>query len=258
MLGYWGPHIGFYGGVDYGFGYDGIGYEGGYWKDGSFFYNSAVNNLTNVAVTNVYSKPVAIDRTRNASFNGGMDGTTAKATPEQLAAQWEHHIAATPEQTRHAEAASKDPALSLSRNHGHPAVAATATRRAIQRSWSCGRPDWTSQQKRRPRTPQRSATQSPFRPKWRTTDFLHHRGRPWRQQVPVRMKISRCLGRSLLERQNVKLIAKRHNTPHRRRSQPTTQPQTAKLVAQPLRPATDGDQTMTSDKVPMSAWSADC
>jgi len=124
-LGYWGPHIGFYGGVDYGFGYDGTGYEGGHWKDCSFFYNGAVNNLTNVAVTNIYSKPVAIDRRSNASFNGAMGGTTANATPEQLAAQWEHHVAATPEQTQHAEAASKDPALSLSRNHGHPAVAAT-------------------------------------------------------------------------------------------------------------------------------------
>jgi hypothetical protein len=124
-VGYWGPHIGFYGGVDYGFGYNGTGYEGGYWKDGRFFYNSSVNNIANVSVTNVYSNPVAIDRTSNASFNGGMRGTTAKATAEQLAAEWEHHIAATPEQTRHAEAALKDPALSLSRNHGRPAIAAT-------------------------------------------------------------------------------------------------------------------------------------
>jgi hypothetical protein len=84
-----------------------------------------VNNLTNVAVTNIYSKPVALDRTSKTSFNAGMGGTTANATPEQLAAQWEHHVAATPEQIQHAEAASKDPALSLSRNHGYPAVAAT-------------------------------------------------------------------------------------------------------------------------------------
>ena len=28
--GYWGPHIGFYGGVNYGFGYVGVGYEGGH------------------------------------------------------------------------------------------------------------------------------------------------------------------------------------------------------------------------------------
>ena len=43
--GYWGPHIGFYGGVAYGFGYTGDGYEGGYWRDGNFFYNRSVNNV---------------------------------------------------------------------------------------------------------------------------------------------------------------------------------------------------------------------
>ena len=37
--GYWGPHIGYYGGVDYGFGYVGIGYQGGYWGGGHFNYN---------------------------------------------------------------------------------------------------------------------------------------------------------------------------------------------------------------------------
>ena len=29
--GYWGPEVGFYGGVDYGFGYPGVGFYGGYW-----------------------------------------------------------------------------------------------------------------------------------------------------------------------------------------------------------------------------------
>ena len=38
--GYWGPHIGFYGGVNYGFGYTGGGYEGGYWNNGAFFYTA--------------------------------------------------------------------------------------------------------------------------------------------------------------------------------------------------------------------------
>ncbi len=33
--GYWGLHIGFYGGVNYGFGYSGRGYEGGYWNHGA-------------------------------------------------------------------------------------------------------------------------------------------------------------------------------------------------------------------------------
>ena len=49
--GYWGPHIGFYGGVNYGFGYGGVGYEGGYWNNGQFAYNRSVNNISNVHVS---------------------------------------------------------------------------------------------------------------------------------------------------------------------------------------------------------------
>jgi hypothetical protein len=45
---YWAPEVGFYGGIDYGFGYTGYGYEGGYWNNGTFFYNSAVNNISNL------------------------------------------------------------------------------------------------------------------------------------------------------------------------------------------------------------------
>ena len=35
--GYWGPRDGFYGGINYGFGYAGFGYEGGRWENGEFF-----------------------------------------------------------------------------------------------------------------------------------------------------------------------------------------------------------------------------
>ena len=59
--GYWGPHIGFYGGVNYGFGYGGIGYEGGRWDNGVFAYNRTVNNFGGVTITNVYEKTVIID-----------------------------------------------------------------------------------------------------------------------------------------------------------------------------------------------------
>ena len=44
--GYWGPTVGFYGGINYGFGYWGGGYGGGRWDGGHFFYNSSVNNLS--------------------------------------------------------------------------------------------------------------------------------------------------------------------------------------------------------------------
>ena len=43
--GYWAAEVGFYGGIDYGYGYAGDGYQGGRWENGVFFYNRAVNNL---------------------------------------------------------------------------------------------------------------------------------------------------------------------------------------------------------------------
>ena len=124
--GYWGPQIGFYGGVAYGFGYDGVGYEGGYWRGGAFYYNHTVNNFGGVHVINVYNKTVVVNNVTNVSYNGGAHGTTARATPEQIAAGRERHFPATAEQTRHAEASAHDPALSLNNNHGHPTIAATA------------------------------------------------------------------------------------------------------------------------------------
>ena len=94
--GYWGPQIGFYGGVSYGFGYDGVGYEGGYWRDGAFFYNRSVNNISNVSITNVYNKTVVVNNVTNVSYNGGTGGTTAQPTPHQIATANEHHVAAKP------------------------------------------------------------------------------------------------------------------------------------------------------------------
>ena len=124
--GYWAPEVGFYGGIDYGFGYAGYGYEGGYWNNGTFFYNTAVNNISNVSITNVYRKLV-VDRNRTRiSYNGGPGGVRARPTPAQLAVARERHVPATAEQRRHVEAAAKNPAMALAQNHGHPAIAATS------------------------------------------------------------------------------------------------------------------------------------
>ena len=43
--GFWGPEVGFYGGISYGFGYFGVGFVGGRWDGGHFFYNRAVLNV---------------------------------------------------------------------------------------------------------------------------------------------------------------------------------------------------------------------
>jgi hypothetical protein len=125
--GYWGREVGFYGGIDYGFGYSGDGYYGGHWDHGAFFYNRAVNNITNVRITNVYSQTVVVKNAVNrASFNGGNGGTATRPTPQQENFARERHVEATPAQRQHVEAASKDRALFSKQNHGEPAVAATA------------------------------------------------------------------------------------------------------------------------------------
>jgi hypothetical protein len=125
--GYWGPEVGFYGGIDYGYGYTGIGYEGGYWGHGAFYYNRSVNNITNVHVTNVYNKTVVNNVTvNNVSYNGGPGGTNVRPTQAQMAAARARHTPPTAMQAQHEQAARADRSQFASVNHGKPGVAATA------------------------------------------------------------------------------------------------------------------------------------
>jgi WXXGXW repeat (2 copies) len=131
--GYWGREVGFYGGIDYGFGYTGEGYYGGRWDHGVFFYNRTVNNFTNARITNVYNQTVVINNNvRRVSFNGGNGGIQARPTPQQEAFARERHIEATPVQRQHTEIAGKDRSLFSKQNHGEPAVAATSRPGVLQ------------------------------------------------------------------------------------------------------------------------------
>jgi hypothetical protein len=124
--GYWGPHIGFYGGISYGFGYTGSGFFGGRWNDGVFFYNRSVNNVTNVRITNVYNETVVNNVTNNrVSFNGGAGGIAAKPTAEEELAAKETHEQPTPQQIHNVRAASLNEGSFASVNRGKPLVAAT-------------------------------------------------------------------------------------------------------------------------------------
>jgi hypothetical protein len=106
--GYWGPHVGFYGGIVYGFGYFGIGFEGGRWDNGHFFYNRSVNNVNVTVIHNVYNTMVIHNTTVDrVSFNGGNGGITALPTEEEEAAANERHIARLDVQTQHMEAATR-------------------------------------------------------------------------------------------------------------------------------------------------------
>src|ERR1700722_12728274 len=124
--GYWGPQVGFYGGVNYGFGYGGRGYEGGYWQGGHLFYNRAVVNIGSTHITNVYNKTVVnnISVTR-VSFNGGNGGVRAQATAAEEAAARGRHIEETSAQRSQVQTARGNPELRAGSNHGHPPVAAT-------------------------------------------------------------------------------------------------------------------------------------
>jgi hypothetical protein len=125
--GYWGPHIGFYGGVNYGFGYGGIGYEGGRWVNGAFAYNRTVNNFGGVTITNVYEKTVVVaPGASRVSFNGGSGGITLRATAEEEAAGHEQHVAAIPAQLEQERTAGSNRALLASENRGQPPIAATS------------------------------------------------------------------------------------------------------------------------------------
>jgi len=124
--GYWGPEVGFYGGINYGFGYWGGGYGGGRWDHGHFFYNSSVNNLGRAGFHNVYNERIEVNNESRVSFNGGSGGVNAHPTSQQMAAASRRHIPALAAQTQHAQAARANPAQRAGMNHGNPAIAATS------------------------------------------------------------------------------------------------------------------------------------
>ncbi len=127
--GYWGPHVGFYGGINYGFGYTGVGYWGGNWIGSTFRYNTAVTNVNRTVVRNVYVDRTVIRNTtivNRVSYNG-QGGVTARPTMQERAFSNERHVQPTASQVAHFEAARQDRSLLAYANHGRPAVAAMDT-----------------------------------------------------------------------------------------------------------------------------------
>jgi WXXGXW repeat (2 copies) len=123
--GYWGPEIGFYGGINYGFGYFGTGYVGGRWNDGHFFYNTTINNVNVNVIHNVYNTRVEETTVTRVSFNGGNGGINARPSAREETYAHESHTPRVAAQNEHIQAARSDPQQRFSTNHGAPAVAAT-------------------------------------------------------------------------------------------------------------------------------------
>jgi hypothetical protein len=119
--GYWGPHVGFYGGVNYGFGYGGAGFYGGRWEGGAFRYNTAVMHV-GPGFHGVYEDRAVINNTtviNHASFNG-PGGIVAEPTAEERTAMNEQHVRQTSEQISHQQLARQDHSNWASYNHGNP------------------------------------------------------------------------------------------------------------------------------------------
>lgn len=125
--GFWGPRIGFYGGINYGYGYFGNGYEGGRWEDGRFFYNRSVNNVNVTNIHNTYNTTIINNNTtvNRVSYNGGNGGIAARPTPQEEAVDRERHIPPVAAQTQHVQEARSNPQLRAQVNHGKPPIAAT-------------------------------------------------------------------------------------------------------------------------------------
>src|SRR5262249_43295790 len=121
--GYWGPTVGFYGGVNDGLGYTGNGYWGGRRSGNTFQYNTAVTNINRTVINNTYvnnsfAKNVNVNRT---SFNGGNGGIQAEPNAEQRAAMTNaKKEGPTSQQLERQKLASKDQNLRASVNKGKP------------------------------------------------------------------------------------------------------------------------------------------
>jgi len=123
--GYWGPFVGFYGGINYGFGYFGYGFVGGRWDHDRFFYNRAVWNINVTNIHNVYEERVTNVTVNHVSFNGGPGGINARPRPEDERAMNERHIGPVAAQIQHRDTARGNPELRASANQGRPPIAAT-------------------------------------------------------------------------------------------------------------------------------------
>jgi hypothetical protein len=122
--GYWGPQVGFYGGVNYGYGYTGGGYYGGRWQGNQFYYNSQANNFGGRRFNQVYNQGFQAGGDR-ASYNGGPGGLRFQPNQMQIQAAQARHAPPTAYQMQAARTARAEPQLRASANRGAPPIAAT-------------------------------------------------------------------------------------------------------------------------------------
>jgi hypothetical protein len=129
--GYWGTSVGFYGGVDYGYGYFGHGYEGGRWTNRQFYYNTTLNRVNFSLNHHVYNTRVS-ETVNRVSYNGGAGGINSRATAQEEVAAHDRHVSPVAVQTQHVQAARSAPQQRFSAPRGaSPATAPAPARPAV-------------------------------------------------------------------------------------------------------------------------------
>jgi hypothetical protein len=169
--GYWGLHIGFYGGVNYGYGYTGTGYYGGYWRNNNFYYNRSVNRINVNRITNVYNRTVIVNNNTRIAYNGGRGGLQARPNRSELVAMRGPKTAPMSAQVKNRVQASQNRQQFYSQNRGRPSTVVSrplnadkGIQRPTARPVSQMRPAQPGQQNRMQGTQQRGPAQTQNRP----------------------------------------------------------------------------------------------
>ena len=104
--GYWGSQVGFYGGINYGNGYNGSGFTGGRWEGNVFRLNTAVSKVDHDLMHNTYVDRTVVREVKgpNHAFNG-RGGIKAQPSPKEVEVSRAPHQAPTKEQVSQAQEA---------------------------------------------------------------------------------------------------------------------------------------------------------
>lgn len=124
--GYWSRHVGYYGGVNYGFGFGGVGFAGGEWRGNSFAYNTAVMRVNQRYVHSTYVdrrivQSGIVASPRHVAYSGGPGGIQHAPQASERAVEQESHVAPTALQAQHAVSARTDKSSFAKENSGRPA-----------------------------------------------------------------------------------------------------------------------------------------
>jgi WXXGXW repeat (2 copies) len=123
--GYWGPQVGYYGGVNYGYGYMGVGFVGGEWRGNEFAYNTAVMHVNRTVVHTTYiNETIVRERTivneNHVAYTGGPHGIRHEPSPEERNAMHEQHQPPTQYQQQHFQSARTEKANYFNNNKSRP------------------------------------------------------------------------------------------------------------------------------------------